>query len=116
MDRDVVMAYPLRRLVIGAVAMRDNNNSELEYPPEDTLGDQWRRGTTGEWQKLLADSSLAEVSLHDRVSRLAYQLYLRRGKVPGHDLDDWFTAERTVLSRLAYTKNPPGDQFNGQEE
>ena len=95
--------------------MRENN-SELEYPPEDTLGDQWRRGAMSEWQRLLADSSLGAVTFHDRVSRLAYQLYLRRGKVPGHDLDDWFAAERIVLSRLAHTKNPAGDQFNGKEE
>jgi DUF2934 family protein len=95
--------------------MRDNNG-ELEYPPEDTLGDQWRRGATGEWQKRLADSSRAGASFHDRISCLAYQFYLRRGKVPGHDLDDWFAAERIVLSRLAYKKNPPGDQFNGKEE
>ena len=91
-------------------------NGEFEYPPEDTLGDQWRRGATREWQKRLADSSGAGVSFHDRVSRLAYQFYLRRGKVPGHDLDDWFAAERILLSRLAHIQNPTGDQFNGEEE
>ena len=97
------------------MSMRQNY-SELEYPPEDTLGDQWRRGSTGEWQELLADSALAEIAFHDRVSRLAYQFYLRRGQVPGHDLDDWFAAERIVLSRLAHTKNHHGDQCNGKEE
>jgi hypothetical protein len=95
--------------------MRDDNN-ELEYPPEDTLGDQWRRSATGEWQESLNDSSLAAAALRDRVCRLAYQLYLRRGKVPGHDVDDWFAAERIVFSRLAHTRNSPGDQFNGQKE
>lgn len=95
--------------------MRENN-SELEYPPEDTLGDQWRRGTTSERQRPFADLSLAGVSFRDRISRLAYQFYLRRGKVPGHDLDDWFAAERIILSRLAHTKIPPGDRFNGKEE
>ena len=95
--------------------MQENDNSELEYPPEDTLGDQWRRGGAAAWQDALADSSLG-ASFHERVCRLAYQLYLRRGRVPGHDLDDWFAAERIVLSRLAHTKNSPGDQFNGQEK
>jgi hypothetical protein len=92
------------------------NNSELEYPPEDTLGDQWLRGSPGTWQELLAVSALPATSFHDRVSQLAYQFYLRRGQVPGHDLDDWFAAERIVLSRLAHTKNHPGDQSNGKEE
>jgi hypothetical protein len=73
------------------------DESDLEYPPEDTLGDQWRRGRNGEWETLLNNSSLG-ASLHDRVSRLAYKFYLRRGKVPGHDLDDWFAAER-IISR-----------------
>lgn len=95
--------------------MRENN-SELEYPPEDTLGDQWLRGSPGPWQELLANSALAGTAFHDRVSQLAYQFYLRRGQVPGHDRDDWFAAERIVLSRLAHTKNQPGDQFNGKEE
>lgn len=91
-------------------------NSEFEYPPEDTLGDQWRRCATSESQELIAESSWAGVSFRDRVSRLAYQIYLRRGKVPGHDLDDWFAAERILLSRLAHTRKRTGDQFNGEEE
>jgi hypothetical protein len=95
--------------------MRDDN-SDVEYPPEDTLGDQWRRGASGEWQKLLIDSSPTGASLRDRVSRLAYQFYLRRGKIPGHDLDDWLAAERILFSRLARIKKAPGDQFNGKEE
>ena len=95
--------------------MTENDNG-LDYLPEDTLGDQWLRGSKGEGQDLLADSALAGTSFHDRVSQLAYQFYLRRGQVPGHDLDDWFAAERIVLSRLAHTKNQPGDQFNGKEE
>lgn len=95
--------------------MRENN-SELEYPPEDTLGDQWLRGSTGEWQELLADPALASTAFRDRVSQLAYQFYLRRGQVPGHDRDDWFAAERIVLSQLAHIKSQPGDQFNGKKE
>jgi Protein of unknown function (DUF2934) len=79
--------------------MRDND-IDVEYPPEDTLGDQWRRGTTDEWQELLSDFSPAAASLHDRISRLAHQFYLRRGKVPGHDLDDWFAAERVLFRDL----------------
>ena len=111
------MAYPLRpSRAKGLEPNMREENGELEYPPEDTLGDQWRRGATGEWQKRLADSSRADASFQDRVSCLAYHFYLRRGKVSGHDLDDWFAAERIVLSRLAHSRNPPGDQSNGKEE
>ena len=95
--------------------MTENDNS-LDYFPEDTMGDQGLRSSTGERQERLAGSALARTSFHDRVSRVAYQFYLRRGQVPGHDLDDWFAAERIVLSRFGPTKNQPGDQFNGKEE
>lgn len=95
--------------------MREDDNG-LDYLPEDTLGDQWLRNSTAPWGTLLADSSFSTARLHDRIARLAYQFYLRRGQVPGHDLDDWFAAERIVLSQLAHTNNQPGDQFNGKEE
>jgi Protein of unknown function (DUF2934) len=92
------------------------NDKGLDYFPEDTVGDQGLRSSTGERQGQLAYSALARTFFHDCVSRVAYQFYLRRGQVPGHDLDDWFAAERIVLSRLGHVRNQPGDQFNGKEE
>lgn len=37
----------------------------------------------------------------DAIARRAYGLYLDRGRADGHDLDDWFAAERelTELTR-----------------
>ena len=32
----------------------------------------------------------------DAVARVAYALFERRGKVHGHDLEDWLEAERIV--------------------
>ena len=32
-----------------------------------------------------------------RIAELAYQLYEKRGKQPGHELEDWLEAERRVL-------------------
>ena len=32
----------------------------------------------------------------EEVARVAYALYERRGRVDGHDLDDWLEAERIV--------------------
>jgi hypothetical protein len=45
------------------------------------------------------DASLAleypngSLKLHERICERAYELYERRGKEHGHDLDDWLTAE-----------------------
>jgi hypothetical protein len=35
--------------------------------------------------------------LHARISCLAYELYLQRGRRDGHALEDWLDAEREVL-------------------
>ena len=32
-----------------------------------------------------------------RVEKLAYGLYDHRGRKDGHDLEDWFTAERQIM-------------------
>jgi hypothetical protein len=34
---------------------------------------------------------------HDQIALHAYWLFLERGCVHGHDLDDWLTAERELL-------------------
>jgi hypothetical protein len=92
------------------------DENDLDYFPEDTLGDQWLRDSAAPWERLFLDSSFSTASLHERIAQLAYNFYLRRGQVAGHDLDDWLAAERIVLWRLAQTKNSPGDQFNAAKE
>jgi len=37
----------------------------------------------------------ASIAMAD-VARRAYDLYLERGREPGHDLDDWLRAEREL--------------------
>lgn len=32
--------------------------------------------------------------------QLAYEIYLSRGCADGHDLDDWYAAEREIRARL----------------
>jgi hypothetical protein len=39
------------------------------------------------------------VDLAAQVRERAYQLYIERGSTPGHENEDWFRAEREVLSR-----------------
>ncbi|GAB4409247.1 MAG: hypothetical protein OHK0032_04810 [Thermodesulfovibrionales bacterium] len=41
------------------------------------------------------------MNLHDEIAKVAYELYEKRGRVGGHDLDDWFEAERLVMARHA---------------
>ena len=36
--------------------------------------------------------------LHGRVALRAYQLFESRGRVHGRDLEDWFRAEKEILS------------------
>ncbi len=35
----------------------------------------------------------------DRIRERAFEIYERRGSKPGHDLQDWFRAERQILAR-----------------
>lgn len=46
------------------------------------------------------------MNLHDEIARVAYELYLRRGCVKGHDSDDWLEAERIVMSRRSMRDMP----------
>lgn len=91
------------------------NSNEVEYPPEATIGDQWLRGEARESPGELTRPSLCPAELHQRVSQIAYELYLRRGKIHGRDLDDWLAAESTLLSQLTQTKQQTGEHPNGKE-
>jgi hypothetical protein len=98
----------------GSVMTEEEN--DLDYLPEDTVGDQWRRDSAAPWETRLMDSSFSPAPLHESIAQLAYDFYLRRGRTVGHDLDDWLAAERIIHWRLAQTKNAPGDQFHATKE
>ena len=38
-------------------------------------------------------------NVEEDIRRRAYELYLERGGTPGHEREDWITAEREVRSR-----------------
>jgi hypothetical protein len=47
--------------------------------------------------------------LRQRIAEVAYDLYLRRGRVPGHEMEDWLEAERRVRAQSAAPVKPaPG--------
>jgi hypothetical protein len=37
--------------------------------------------------------------LHDEIARVAYESYETRDRADGHDLDDWFEAEKIVMEK-----------------
>ena len=42
----------------------------------------------------------------EALTRLAYELYVRRGGEHGHELEDWLTAEQILVERQ--TRSVPG--------
>jgi hypothetical protein len=44
-------------------------------------------------------ATIVPINLEDEIRRLAYLLAERRGFAPGHESDDWLTAEREVHQR-----------------
>jgi hypothetical protein len=93
--------------------MLDSN--EIEYPVEATLGDQWRRGKPERPPQTAKVLAFPVSDVHRLVSCLAYEIYLKRGKLQGHDLDDWLAAEAAVLSQLTRCRKPTGVDPNGKE-
>jgi hypothetical protein len=41
-----------------------------------------------------------QLALHRRIAERAYQRFLERSQIHGHDLEDWLEAERAVLAGL----------------
>jgi hypothetical protein len=37
--------------------------------------------------------------IHDEITRAAYELYEKRGRVNGHELEDWLEAEKIVTEK-----------------
>jgi hypothetical protein len=45
--------------------------------------------------------STATAPLHDAIRRRAEEIYIRNGRIPGRDLENWAQAEREILSESA---------------
>ncbi len=43
---------------------------------------------------------------YDEVARVAYDLYEKRGRIHGHDLEDWLKAETIVKKRYEQKSAP----------
>src|SRR5215813_5051737 len=49
--------------------------------------------------------------LHSRIARRAYEIYLQRGSLIGHDLDNWLDAEQELVWRPAVEILEKDNQF-----
>jgi len=41
----------------------------------------------------------SETTAQNAIQERAYELYMKRGQEPGHELEDWFQAEQEVSGR-----------------
>jgi hypothetical protein len=90
------------------------NWENAEYPPEDTLGDQALRGSAFELETVSAPLPVSGARRHALIERIAYEIFVARGRQPGHELDDWYAAERMVLSEIVPDQPDDGDQSDGK--
>jgi Protein of unknown function (DUF2934) len=71
------------------------------------------RGNNGRTETSTSQTSFAPevkktvvpINLEDEIRRRAYEIYEQRGYLPGHEHDDWFTAEREVLARYSQQRS-----------
>jgi len=65
--------------------------------------------TTNAWPKNRASSEMRSMTrgrpsqIEALISLRAYELFVARGREPGHDLDDWLRAEMEVLRQRINT-------------
>jgi hypothetical protein len=46
------------------------------------------------------EEEFEETPLHARIRERAYQIFARRGRIPGDPLEDWLKAEREVIDEM----------------
>ena len=91
---DKTRVEPTIESASAAAAIESNGNGN---PAKKAM----RSKTTAKPEIVRTDSraNLVPINLEDEIRRLAYLLSERRGFEPGHEADDWFTAEREVRQR-----------------
>lgn len=67
-----------------------------------------------------APKPAAHADLHEAIRRRAEEIYIRNGRVPGHDLENWAQAEKEIMSeavgsgRTAVVVKVNGVQYLGE--
>jgi len=65
---------------------------------EETAGLQLQGGSGPSWS--------SSEDLYARIAKVAYQLYERRGRQSGHEIEDWLEAERQILGSRGKPTDP----------
>ena len=76
-----------------------------------TTTGQTRRRRGGSTETMPPSESADASTVTDSVARLAFELFLARGAVHGHDLDDWLMAESQLRAAPgAKKRRSPGSR------
>ena len=49
------------------------------------------------------------MNIYDEIAKVAHELFIKRGHVHGHDIEDWLAAERIVRARHAEKSRSEGE-------
>lgn len=77
--------------------MRSYGNSLAARVPDETTSSATSSTTVSLREAAGGQMPGAGEDLHSRIAECAYDLYERRGRQHGYELDDWLEAERRVL-------------------
>jgi Protein of unknown function (DUF2934) len=74
--------------------------SAVELNASEPAGSELRKSTRKpSIVRSEARTNLVPINLEEEIRRLAYLLSERRGFEPGHETEDWLTAEHEILQR-----------------
>lgn len=57
------------------------------------------------WKRPGKEGTAMNVDLYDLIQQLACELYLKRGKAEGYDLNNWIESEWIIRDRIKHTKD-----------
>jgi hypothetical protein len=61
-------------------------------------------------QSQIDDISANGAPNHDEIGRRAYEIYVERGGLPGHELENWLQAEREIESAAHFMRATIGEK------
>lgn len=93
------IAHLVPALTIGGLIAVDSAWRDIaQTASADLLGGHVTLYRPGELERLVADLEVrAPNAVHNKIARRAYETFEQRGRLHGHDLDDWLQAERDLL-------------------
>ncbi len=90
---------PAHAAAADEVLAAESNGNGSSTNGSSTKAVRKRTAAKPEIIKSEARANLLPINLEDEIRRLAYLMAERRGFEPGHEADDWLTAEREVRQR-----------------